>query len=175
MQRIGHPDSSEYAPFYAGYIARVTDEPLAALEAQARQTAQFLARVPPAKAAHRYAEGKWTVADILGHLADTERVMAYRALRIARGDQTPLPGFEQDDYVRTAHADQRAWAELVRDLATVRAATLALFGSLDDEAWTQHGTANGNRVSVRALAHIVVGHERHHLEILRTRYGLAAD
>jgi hypothetical protein len=174
MQRIGHPDSSEYAPFYAGYIARVTEEPLAALDTQGRQTAQFLARVPPAKATHRYADGKWTVADILGHIADTERVMTYRSLRIARGDETPLAGFEQDDYVRTAHADQRAWTELVQDLATVRAGTLALFRGFADDAWARHGTANGSRVSVRALAHIIVGHERHHLEILRTRYGLSA-
>jgi hypothetical protein len=171
---VGHPDASEYAPFYAGYIARVTEEPVAALEAQGRETRAFLTGVSDIQAGHRYATGKWTVRDVVGHLADAERIMTYRALRIARGDETPLPGFDENAFVGVAGADRRPIAELVGDLSTVRAATLALFRGIDADAWRRRGSANGNPVTVRALAHIITGHERHHIEILRTRYGITA-
>lgn len=169
---MGHPDASEYAPFYAGYIARVTEDPLAALEAQGQATLALLSRVSDAAAGHRYAEGKWTVRDIVGHLADVERVMAYRALRIARGDTTPRAGFDENEFARNAHADRRPLEVLLDDLACVRASTLALFRGFDEEAWQRRGIANGAPVSVRALAHIIPGHERHHVEVLRTRYGI---
>jgi hypothetical protein len=172
--QVGHPDVSEFAPFYAGYIARVTEEPMVALVQQAATTEGALRRIPDASAGHRYAEGKWTVRDIVGHLADTERVMSYRALRIGRGDATPLAGFDENVFAKTAHAEDREWGTLVDDLTTVREATLALFRSFDPDAWRRLGTANGAAVSVRALAHVIVGHERHHLEILKARYGLPA-
>jgi hypothetical protein len=170
---VGHPEAGEFAPFYAGYVQLVTEEPVAALEAQARATQALLAGLSDAQAGHRYAEGKWTVRDVTGHMADAERVMSYRAMRIARGDATPLPGFDENAYVTVAGADRRPIAELASDLAAVRNATLALFRGLDAEAWRRRGAANGNPVSVRALAHIIAGHERHHVEILRTRYGIA--
>ena len=170
---VGHPEAGEFAPFYAGYVQLVTEEPVAALEAQARATQALLAGLSDAQAGHRYAEGKWTVRDVTGHMADAERVMSYRAMRIARGDATPLPGFDENAYVTVAGADRRPIAELASDLAAVRKATLALFRGLDAEAWRRRGAANGNPVSVRALAHIIAGHERHHVEILRTRYGIA--
>jgi hypothetical protein len=170
---VGHPEAGEFAPFYAGYVQLVTEEPVAALEAQARATQALLAGLSDAQAGHRYAEGKWTVRDVTGHMADAERVMSYRAMRIARGDATPLPGFDENAYVTVAGADRRPIAELAADLAAVRNATLALFRGLDAEAWRRRGAANGNPVSVRALAHIIAGHERHHVEILRTRYGIA--
>jgi DinB superfamily len=170
---VGHPEAGEFAPFYAGYVQLVTEEPVAALEAQARATQALLAGLSDAQAGHRYAEGKWTVRDVTGHMADAERVMSYRAMRIARGDATPLPGFDENAYVTVAGADRRPIAELASDLAAVRNATLALFRGVDAEAWRRRGAANGNPVSVRALAHIIAGHERHHVEILRTRYGIA--
>jgi hypothetical protein len=173
--RIGRPDQSEYAPFYASYIARVTDEALPALESQGRATQAILAKVPEATAGHRYAPEKWSVRDVVGHLADTERIMSYRVLRIARADPTPLEGFDEGAYVRAAGADARPWAALLGDLVVVRAATLALFRGLDAQAWQRRGVANGATVSVRALAHIIVGHERHHLDILHTRYGIAIN
>jgi hypothetical protein len=172
---VGHPEASEYAPFYAVYIARVTEEPVAALEAQGRQTRAFLAGVSDTQAGHRYATGKWTVRDIVGHLADAERIMAYRALRIARGDETPLAGFDENAFVDVAGANRRPISDLVGDLSAVRAATLALFRGLDTDAWRRRGSANGDPVTVRALAHIITGHERHHIEILRTRYGITAS
>jgi DinB superfamily len=176
LTRVGRPDPSEYAPFYAAYVARVPEEePLVALEGQTRETAALLRRIPEPATGHRYAEGKWSVRDVIGHLADTERVMSYRALRFARGDAAALAGFDERTYADAAGADRRAWQTLVEDLATVRAATLALFRSLDTEAWQRRGTANGATVSVRALAHIIVGHERHHLHILKSHYGLPAN
>lgn len=171
---VGHPDASEYAPFYAGYVARVTEEPLVALESTGRETQALLAGLSDAQAGHRYAAGKWTVRDVICHMSDVERVMAYRALWFARGDATPLPGFEENAYAAVANADRRPIGELVGELVTVRAATLALFRSLDAEAWRRRGSANGQPVTVRALAHVIAGHERHHLEGLRTRYGLTA-
>ena len=171
---VGHPEAGEFAPFYAGYVQLVPEEPVAALEAQARKTQALLAGVSDAQAGHRYAEGKWTVRDVVGHMGDAERVMSYRAMRIARGDATPLHGFDENAYVAVAGADRRPIAELAAELAAVRNATLALFRGLDAEAWRRRGAANGNPVSVRALAHIIAGHERHHVEILRTRYGIAS-
>ena len=171
---VGHPEAGEFAPFYAGYVQLVTEEPVVALEAQARKTQALLAGLSDAQAGHRYAEGKWTVRDVAGHMADAERVMSYRAMRIARGDATPLHGFDENAYVEVAGADRRPIAELAAELAAVRNATLALFRGLDAEAWRRRGAANGNPVSVRALAHIIAGHERHHVEILRTRYGIAS-
>jgi DinB superfamily len=170
--RVGHPDASEYAPFYAGYVARVTEEPVAALESEGRQTRALLSGVTDAQAGHRYAAGKWTVRDVIQHMADVERVMAYRALRIARGDQTPLAGFDENVYAVTAGAEGRAMSELVDELSTVRASTLAMFRGFDAAAWRRLGVANNVPVSVRALAHVIAGHERHHAEGLRTRYGI---
>jgi len=172
--KVGRPDLSEYAPFYAGYIARVTEEPLVALEQQAAATAAALRRIPESMAGHSYAEGKWTVRDVIGHMADTERIMSYRALRVARGDATPLPGFDEGVYAKIAGAAKRDWAGLVDELTTVRSATIVLFRNFDAEAWQRRGVANGATISVRALGHIIVGHERHHLDVLQSRYGLPA-
>jgi DinB superfamily len=170
---VGHPESTEFAAFYAGYVQLVTEEPLVALESQGRKTQVLLAGLTDAQAGHRYAEGKWTVRDVAGHMGDVERVLSYRALRIARGDATALHGFDENAYADVAGADRRPIGELAAELAAVRSATLALFRGFDAAAWRRRGVANGNPVSVRALAHIIAGHERHHSEILRTRYGIA--
>ena len=132
---VGHPEATEYAPFYAGYVQRVTEEPLVALESQGRKTQVLLAGLTDAQAGHRYADGKWTVRDVAGHLGDVERVLSYRALRIARGDATPLPGFDENTYADVAGADRRPIGELAAELAAVRNATLALLRRLDAAAW----------------------------------------
>ena len=165
------PEASEYAAYYGGYVGLVPEEDvLAALEAQAGETAALLRAVLEARADFRYAPGKWSLKEVVGHVADTERVFAYRALRFARNDPTPLPGFEENDYVRFAGAGAHRLEELAAELEEVRRATLRLFRHLPEEAWTRRGVASGSEMSVRAIARIVVGHERHHLRIVRERY-----
>jgi DinB superfamily len=169
--RITRPTTDEYAPYYGTYINKVPERDLVdLLSQQIEETSILLASISEAQASMAYATGKWSIKEVVGHLSDTERIIAYRALRIARGDVTPLPGFEQDDYVRTAGFDSRQLADLIDEFRSVRAATLSLLCTLDATALQRHGVANGMPVSVRALAYIIAGHERHHVEILRTRY-----
>ena len=168
------PAAGEYAPHYAGYVARVPQgDVLARLRRQIAETAALLRPLDAAKARHRYAPGKWSVIEVLGHLSDTERVMAYRALRVARGDETPMAGFDENVYVPAGEFERRSIADMLGELEAVRAATVALLGGLPEAAWTRWGVANGQRVTVRALAHIIAGHELHHVEVLRTRYGVS--
>ena len=169
---ITKPQDSEFAPFYAGYIDKVsTLGPVGLLESQLHAF-DLLRQVPADESNHRYAHDKWSVKEVVGHLCDIERIMAYRALRIARGDQTPLPSFDENAYVPVGKFDSRSLADLVGELRTARAATLSLLRTFDAEAWRRRGTASGKPVSVRALAYMIPGHERHHVEILKTRYGL---
>jgi hypothetical protein len=167
----------EYAPFYAGYIGRALpavagaqDDALAHLAAGGAPTAALLAGIPEALAGLRYAPGKWSLREVVGHLSDTERIMSYRALRIGRGDPTPLAAFDQDAYVGIAGFDTRTLADLADELAAVRRATVALFSHFDAAALARRGTASDKAVSVRALAGIIAGHELHHLAILQERY-----
>lgn len=170
---IGRPQPDEIPSHYVGYVERVNEsDPIAALAAQIEATTTLLRGVPEPDALRRYAPGKWSVKEVVGHLIDVERILAYRALRIARGDETPLPGFDEKAYVPAGKFDARPLADLVTELRTARAATLALFRGLDADAWRRRGTANGNPVSVRTLAYMLPGHERHHVEILKTRYGV---
>ena len=170
---IGRPEEGEFPPAYADYVARVPEtDPIAVLGGQIDRTAAVLGALSERDALKRYAPGKWSVKEVAGHLADVERIMAYRALRIGRGDETPLPGFDENQYVPPGKFDARPVADLVADLRTIRAATLALFRSFDADAWRRRGTANGRPVSARALAYVIPGHERHHLEVLKTRYGV---
>jgi hypothetical protein len=167
----GRPESGEFASFYEKYIALVPGEDaVAALEAQRLQMMQMLAARSEREGNFRYAPDKWSVKEIIGHLTDSERVFSYRAMRIARGDQTPLAGFEQDDYVKSGGFGERRLTDLGEEFAAVRAVTVALFRSLNDAAWMRHGVANGKEVSVRALAFISAGHELHHQRILEERY-----
>ena len=173
VTEVSRPDPDEYAPFYADYVGRVTeDDPIEAMATQIEQTSALLGRVAEADAGARYAAGKWSVKEVVGHLTDAERIFSYRALRIARGDDTPLPGFDENAYVPAGRFDERALRELAGDLANARRATLDLFRSFDGTAWRGRGVASGNPISVRALARIIPGHERHHVEVLQTRYGL---
>jgi DinB superfamily len=168
------PGKDEYASYYGTYIGKLPDrELLELLSVQLEETCALLRTVPDAQGKSAYAPGKWSVKEVAGHMIDTERIMAYRLLRVSRGDATPLPGFEQDDYVRSAGFNDRTLASLIEDLRLARASTLSLLRSLDETALQQRGVANGFPVSARALAYIIAGHERHHLEILRNKYHLA--
>jgi uncharacterized damage-inducible protein DinB len=168
---ITAPDHSEYAPYYGQYISLVPGSDIAgALERQARETVALLAALTEEQANHRYAPEKWSVKEVVGHVTDTERIMSYRALRIARSDQTPIEGFEQDDYVRAALFGNRPLASLLEEFTAVRQATLRLFQSLEGEAWTRRGIASQRPFSVRALAWLIAGHELHHRKILQERY-----
>jgi uncharacterized damage-inducible protein DinB len=170
---IPRPPPGEYAPFYRGYVEAVPDGDLGeTLRTSLGETLALLDAAGEAGGAVRYAEGKWSVRQVVGHLADTERILAYRALRAARGDASPLPGFDENAYVAAALFDARTLASLADELAHVRIATLDLLRALDGEALARTVVANGALVSARALAWIIAGHEIHHRRILRERYGL---
>jgi len=169
------PDSSEYAAYYEPYVAGVPDgDVVDVLREGGRELMTALAAIPEERGGHRYAEGKWSIREVIGHLIDAERIFSYRALWIARGDATPLPGFEEKDFVRTAGSDARTLASLLAELRAVRESSVRLFQSLPEEAWTRRGVASGNGVSVRALVYIVAGHSAHHLRVLRERYGVGS-
>jgi uncharacterized damage-inducible protein DinB len=168
---IARPEPGEYAPYYDRYISLVGGaDILSALDTQRRQTMLLLSGRDESEGDFRYAPDKWSAKEVLGHVCDTERIFAYRALRIARGDQTPLPGFEQDDYVRNGPFAKAAFEEIVEDYIAVRRATLTLLRNLDEALWTRRGVASKNEVSVRALAYMIAGHELHHRRILEEKY-----
>ena len=165
------PATSEYAEFYAGYVALVPEgDVVASLRDGRERMKEALGTLPESTGERRYAEGKWTVRTVIGHMIDAERIFSYRALRIARGDTTPLPSFDQDAYVVAAESDTRRVAELFAELLAVRDCTTRLFASLPEAAWTRTGTASSATVSVRAIAYITAGHALHHLAILKDRY-----
>ena len=165
------PDESEYLPYYGRYIALVSEgDVVVTLEAQMRDTNALVMGLPASSSTYRYAPDKWSVNEMLGHIIDSERIFAARALRFARSDATPLPGFEQDDYVRNASFDSYPLHELAAELESVRRSTVYLFRHLSEEAWMRSGIANNANVTVRALAYIIAGHELHHRGILKTRY-----
>jgi uncharacterized damage-inducible protein DinB len=166
------PAEGEYAPYYGTYINKVSPSgPVTVLEAQ-RTAFEALRDLPEDKATFRYAEGKWSVKEVLGHLADSERVFGYRLLRAARADATPLPGFDENKWAQSAPHHHRSMDAIVSELLAIRGATLALIGSLDHEALGRSVEANGKPVSARALCWILAGHTEHHLGVLKERYGV---
>jgi len=168
---IARPQAGEYAPYYDRYISLVKDgDILNTLDQQRREMMLLLSGRDDEDGDFRYAPDKWSAKEVLGHVCDAERVFAYRALRFARADSTPLAGFEQDDYVRNGPFARRPLCDVVEDFIAVRRATLSLLRDLDEAAWTRRGTANKNEVSVRALAYIIAGHELHHRRILEEKY-----
>ena len=171
---LAPPRPDEFDPFYAGYVGRVAAvvSPIAELVAQRERVIRFLSPLPDERARYRYAPGKWSVKDLLGHLTDAERIFAYRLLRIGRGDDTPLPGWEENDYVQTAGSDGRPLGDLLDEWAATRDATVALVRGLPADAWERHGTANGSGVTARALIYIILGHVEHHRSVLEDRYQL---
>jgi uncharacterized damage-inducible protein DinB len=173
---LARPQAEELSsPFHANYIACVVGDvdPVAALESQRDQ---FLAQLAlsESRAQHRYEPGKWSVKQVVGHLADAERIFAYRLLRIGRNDPTPLPGFEEDDYVAAGGFDDRAFSDLVGEWSSARAATIALVRGLPAAAWEQRGTVNDGQMTARALLYLILGHTEHHRAVLDQRYGVSA-
>ena len=171
---IAVPQEREYAAAFAGYVARAAsvEDPLQELTSQRAKVVARLARLSDEQASFRYAPDKWSIKDLVGHLADAERVFAYRMLRIGRGDSTPLPGFEEGDYARAAQSDRRPFGELLAEWSVVRAATMALASSLPEGDWANVGTSNDAPMSARALLYIILGHTEHHLGVLGDRYGV---
>lgn len=168
---LSRPQPGEYAPYYEKYISLVqSSDIVATLDEQRRETLLLLSGRTEDEGNHRYADDKWSVKEVLGHVNDAERVFAYRALRISRNDQTNIEGFEQDDYVKFGPFAKRTIEDLVEDYIAVRRATLTLFRNLYQDAWKRRGVANKNEVTVRALAYIIAGHEIHHRAILREKY-----
>ncbi|OYQ36784.1 damage-inducible protein DinB [Flavobacterium cyanobacteriorum] len=164
--------ATEYADFYAPYIATVDDtwNLVEELEVSVHNFIHFVREIPLDKFDYRYAEGKWTIKDIIQHLIDAERVFAYRALRIARNDSTPLPGFDENSYVDSAGAGWRSIQDLLTEMALVRQSTITLFKSFRDGDLLKSGVASGRTVSVRALGFIIIGHQNHHMRVFSERY-----
>ena len=168
---VTRPASDEYAPYFEKYVSLIeSDDIIGVLEAQRVHMAQLLAARSEREGNFRYAPGKWSVKEIIGHISDAERIFSYRLLRIGRGDETPLSGFEQDGYIRAGGFAERLLADVAREFAAVRAATMALVESLPLEAWKRRGTASASPVTARALAYIIAGHEMHHRRILDEKY-----
>jgi hypothetical protein len=167
------PQPEEYAPFYAGYVALVPEsDALAVLAAQPAELLALAAKVPAEREGHRYAPGKWSVRELFGHLTDGERVFGYRAFCISRGDKASLPGFDENEYIAGATYDRVPLAELAADFAALRQSNVTVLRRLAPSGWARVGTANGTPVSVRALAFVMAGHVRHHIGVLRSRYGV---
>lgn len=173
---LARPGADESAPYYHGYIEKVPGEQIGDyLRTQLREVEQLLGQLDDAAARFRYAPEKWSVKEVLGHLCDAERIFAYRLLRIARSDATPLPGFDENAYVPAAEFDARPLGQLLREFQAVREATIALVEGLPAAAWERRGQASGKLIGTRALAYIMVGHVTHHLSVLRDRYRLSSS
>jgi len=165
------PAETEYAPDYQGYISQVDEEEIVpVLRSQLDDLDLLFSKVGPERETYRYAEGKWSIREIAGHLIDGERVFGYRAFCIARGETQNLPGFDQNDYMLTAPYDGIELEDLLAEFRLVRLANIAMLRNLDEEAWSRSGTANDNQITVRALVFIMAGHVRHHMGVLREQY-----
>jgi len=172
---IDRPLEGEYDTFYAGYLALVTEaDLLSVLAAQPEELQSLVKRIPPDRETHRYGDGKWSIREVLGHVTDVERVFGYRALCISRLDETALPGFDENAYVASSSYAEAPLRGFPAEFASLRAGNLAMLRRLETARWQQVGDANGSAVSVRALAFIMAGHFRHHVGILRDRYGVEA-
>lgn len=165
------PQTNEYSTLFANYINLVPDGNIIdILDQQSRETIDVLKHITEEQGLFRYDDGKWSIKEILGHIADTERIMSHRLLCIARGETQPLIGFNENQYVQAGSFDRQSIQDLLQNMSVVRLSTLYLLKNLDENEWLRQGTANQSIVSVRALAYIIVGHELHHLQILKDRY-----
>ena len=168
---IGRPGNDEAAPYYYKYIEQVKGEDgLENLQHQYFTTLNFLKAIPQNRWDHRYEAGKWSIKEVIGHMLDAERIFTYRALRIARGDATPMQGFDQDSYVPMSGYSDRTPLSIIEEYKTVRQATYSLFENLDNDAILRSGEASGYQVTCRAMAWIILGHEAHHISIIKDRY-----
>jgi hypothetical protein len=173
MGNVGRPNESEFAPQYGGYVGRVAgDDVVDVLVEQMATVRAVLGRLSEAQAGYRYAEGKWSIREVLGHVIDAERVFGYRALAFARGERAPLPSYEENDYARASGHDAIPLPALVEEFVSLRVSHVAMFRHLPAEAWARSGTASGNPVTVRAIAFIIAGHLAHHMALLHERYGV---
>jgi hypothetical protein len=171
--RIRRPAEEEVPSFYRGYVSKVLDEKVPQrLGEQLDEIARLYERLDDTSAAARYAPGKWSLKEVLGHLIDAERVFSYRLFRIGRGDATPLAGFDENAYVAAGNFDARPIRALLEEFRAARGSTLALLEGIGPESWERRGVTNQVSVSAGALAYIILGHANHHLEVLRTHYGL---
>jgi hypothetical protein len=169
--RLPRPATDEAATYYQGYIAHVGGDNIGEqLVEQLSQVERLLSGLDDAAAIARYAPGKWSIKELVGHLSDSERIFSYRLLRISRGDSTALPGFDQNPYVVAGRFDERPLIELVGEFRAVRLSTVALSSGIPADAWALRGVASDNSVTARALIYIIVGHVAHHLQVLRDRY-----
>jgi hypothetical protein len=165
------PNDNEYASFYKPYIDEVPDGDIVAiLTEQGKEARKFYQSIPDAFGSHAYQPGKWTIKEVLGHMCDTERVMGYRTMTIARNDKTLLPGFDENEYIKQSNFNQRTIQDISDEMLYTRASNLALFNTFDEEILNRTGSANGNIVSVRGLLYIISGHELHHIKVLKERY-----
>ena len=167
---MNRPQTNEFDPYYNTYVSLIGDDALAVLDAQPGELRAVFSSVPEEKGAFAYADGKWTVKEVLSHLIDGERMFAYRILRISRGDVTPIEGFEQEGYIENSNANNRSFGELLEEFDLQRRSNMLMLNNLSDEGTTRMGTASEKAVSVRALAYIMAGHIRHHVNILQERY-----
>lgn len=170
---IDRPQPDEYAPYFERYVSKVPpggSDILGQLSKQIDDTVALFGSLSDAQAEFRYGPDKWTVKQVVGHMADTERIFCYRALCFARGETAELPGFDENTYAANAHVGSRRIADIIAEFRAVRAATVALFSGLDAEELMRRGKANGRPYSVRAVPYIIAGHERHHGDIFRERY-----
>jgi hypothetical protein len=168
---LGRPQSNEYAENHTSYISKVPgDDILSFLQEQLGATMALLDTIADSRGGHRYEAGKWSIKEVLGHIVDSERVFAYRALVFARGDHSPLPGFDQDPWAQHANHDALTMRDIAAEFESVRRSTILFFKHLAPEAWNRRGIANNKEVTTRAVAFMIGGHTQHHLDILKTRY-----
>ena len=168
---IGRPQDNEAAPYYFTYINQVQGEDISGvIERQLEEMTGFFPTVSEARSLHRYAPEKWSIRQVLNHVTDTERALAFRALWFARGFETPLPSYDQNIAASGAEADRISWASHVEEFQRVRLATISLYRNMPADAWMRRGIASDNPFTVRALAYIIAGHVTHHAAVLRERY-----
>lgn len=168
---MNRPDKTEYAEYYHKYIQAVPNGDISdILENQLNTTVELFSNITEEKSLYRYAPGKWCIREVLGHIIDAERVFAYRALRFSRGDQKPLQGFDENEYINNSSYERRNLPMLIEEFFNIRKSTISLFKSMHNEMWLKRGNASGYDVSVRGLAYIIAGHTEHHLEIIKERY-----
>lgn len=165
------PQATEYGAHFAGYIQLVHDQPLIpTLEGQVHELEELLTPVTEAQGSYRYASGKWSIKEVIGHMNDTERIMTYRLLRVARGDATPLPGFDEKLFVLGAEFEQQTIKQLLTEAKITRQATLLLLDSIQEEAWQRSGVVSSHPITARALAYLTAGHWQHHRNVIEERY-----
>ncbi|MCR8635112.1 DinB family protein [Paenibacillus radicis (ex Xue et al. 2023)] len=168
---IQRPDPAEHDPYYERYIQLVpSDDLLAQLRKQLTDTLELLQSTSEMKASYRYAPGKWSLREVVGHMADTERIMSYRLLRVSRGDATPIAGFDEDAYAKAANYEAYPMHSILDEFSIVRKSTLFLLERITPEAWGYWGTSNNSKITARALGYIIAGHELHHRSVIQARY-----